>query len=198
MRYRPEHKAQIHQKIVNDASRRVRAEGLTGAAVSVVMRDAGLTHGGFYRHFGSKDGLLLESLKEAFREMAECLARAAEESQPGAAWERVVKAYLSKEHCDHPECGCPVAALSPELARADETMKVPIQGELAKYKDRMLPFMPGRRMADKERNFVVIFSTMIGAISIARILPDPVARATVLATAQDFLLRSFRRDKHAA
>jgi TetR/AcrR family transcriptional regulator, transcriptional repressor for nem operon len=91
-----------------------------------------------------------------------------------------------------------LAALAPELARADETMKVQILGELTKYKDRMLPFMPGRRVADKERNFVVIFSTMIGAISIARILPDPAARAIVLATAQDFLLRSFRRDKQAA
>jgi TetR/AcrR family transcriptional repressor of nem operon len=198
MRYRPEHKAEIHQKIVNDASRRVRAEGLTGAAVSAVMRDAGLTHGGFYKHFGSKDELLLESLSEAFREMAECLARAAEESRPGTAWKTVVKAYLSPEHCDHPECGCPLAALAPELARADQAMKVQILGELTKYKDRMLPFMPGRRVADKERNFVVIFSTMIGAISIARILPDSAARAIVRATAQDFLLRSFRRDKHAA
>ena len=61
MRYRPEHKAEIRQKIVNDASRRVRAEGLTGAAVAAVMRDAGLTHGGFYKHFESKDELLLES-----------------------------------------------------------------------------------------------------------------------------------------
>ena len=198
MRYRPEHKAEIHQKIVNDASRRVRAEGLTGAAVSAVMRDAGLTHGGFYKHFGSKDELLLASLSGAFREMAEYLAHAAEESPPGTAWKRVVKAYLSPEHCDHPECGCPLAALAPELARADETMKVQILGELTKYKDRMLPFMPGRRAADKERNFGVIFSTMIGAISIARILPDPAARAKVLATAQEFLFRSFRRDKHSA
>jgi TetR/AcrR family transcriptional repressor of nem operon len=198
MRYRPEHKAEIHRKIVNDASRRVRAEGLTGAGVSAVMRDAGLTHGGFYKHFVSKDELLLESLSEAFREMAECLVRAAEVSQPGTAWKTVVKTYLSPEHCDHPECGCPLAALAPEFARTDKAMKVQILGELTKYKDRMLPFMPGRRVADKERSFMVIFSTMIGAISIARILPDPAARAIVLTTAQDFLLRSFRRDKHAA
>jgi TetR/AcrR family transcriptional repressor of nem operon len=162
MRYRPEHKAEIHQEIVNDASRRVRAEGLTGAAVSAVMRDAGLTHGGFYKHFGSKYELLLESLTEAFREMAECLARAAEESQPGTAWKTVVKAYLSPEHCGHPERGCPLAALAPELARADQAMKVQILGELTKYKNRMVPFMPDRRVADKGRNFVVIFSTMIG------------------------------------
>src|SRR5215470_12176808 len=70
MRYRPEHKVEIHQKIMKDASRRVRAEGLNGAAVSAVMRDAGLTHGGFYKHFGSKDDLLLESLREGFREIA--------------------------------------------------------------------------------------------------------------------------------
>jgi len=91
-----------------------------------------------------------------------------------------------------------LAALAPELARADEATKVEILGELAIYKDRMLPFMPGRRVADKEHSFVVIFSTMIGAISTARILPDPAARATVLATAKDFLWRSFSRDKHAA
>jgi TetR/AcrR family transcriptional repressor of nem operon len=195
MRYRPEHKAEIHQKIVKDASRRVRAEGLTGAAVSAVMQNAGLTHGGFYKHFENKDELLLESLSEAFREMAERLARAAEEARPGTAWKTVVKVYLSPQHCDHPECGCPLAALAPELARADKAMKVQIVGELTNYKDQMLPFMPGRRAADKEHNFVVIFSTMIGAISIARMLPDPAARAKILATARDFLLSSFNRDK---
>ena len=67
MRYGPEHKVEVHQKIVKDASRRVRVEGITGAAVSTVMRDAGLTHGGFYKHFGSKDDLLLEALSEAVR-----------------------------------------------------------------------------------------------------------------------------------
>jgi len=119
MRYRPEHKAEIHQKLLKDASRRLRTEGLGGVAVSAVMRDAGLTHGGFYKHFKSKDELLLESLSEAFREMAETLSRAAEESPRGAAWKTLVKAYLSPEHCDHPECGCPLASLAPELARAD-------------------------------------------------------------------------------
>jgi TetR/AcrR family transcriptional repressor of nem operon len=155
------------------------------------MRDAGLTHGGFYKHFGSKDELLIESLREAFGEIADGLARAAEESQPGTAWKTVVKAYLSAEHCDHAECGCPLAALAPELARAENSMKTQILGELTKYKNRMLPFMPGRRAAEKERNFVVIFSAMLGAIAIARILPDAAARARVLASARDFLLRSF-------
>lgn len=191
MRYKPEHKAGIHQKIVDDASRRIRAEGLTGAAVSAVMRDAGLTHGGFYKYFGSKDELLIKSLRVAFGSIADGLAHAAEESKPGTAWKTVVKDYLSAEHCDHPECGCPLAALAPELARAEKSMKTQILGELTKYKTRMLPFMPGQTTTARERNFLVIFSTMIGAIAIARILPDTAARARVLATARDFLLRSF-------
>src|SRR3974390_1282182 len=98
MRYRPEHKLETHRKIVKDASRRVRAEGLTGAAVATVMRDTGLTHGGFYKHFESKDQLLVESLGEAFREIIDNLARVAEQSRPGEAWKTIVKTYLSPEY----------------------------------------------------------------------------------------------------
>src|SRR6516165_4394572 len=191
MRYGPEHKLEIHRKIVKDASRRVRAEGLSGAAVSAVMKDAGLTHGGFYKHFGSKDDLLLESLREGFREIGDILVQAAEQSLPGEAWKAIVKTYLSLEFCEHPERGCPLAALSPELARADKRMKPQIVAELVNYKSRMVPFMPGRRTADKERAFFAIFSTMVGAIEIARMLPDPVIREKVLGSARDFLLRSF-------
>jgi TetR/AcrR family transcriptional regulator, transcriptional repressor for nem operon len=191
VRYRPEHKLETHQKIVKDASRRVRAEGLNGAAVSAVMKDAGLTHGGFYKHFGSKDDLLLESLREGFREIEDTLAHAADLSPPGEAWKAIVRTYLSLELCDHPERGCPLAALSPELARADKRMKPQIVAELVSYKSRMLPFMPGQRTADKERAFFAIFSTMIGAVEIARMLPDRAMREKVLAGTRDFLLGSF-------
>src|SRR6185437_15830914 len=132
-----EHKTKIHQKIVNDASRRVRAEGLTGAAVSNVMRDAGLTHGGFYKHFGSKDELILESVRYGFAEIADTLAHAAEAARPGEGWQAMVKTYLCLERCDHPERGCPLPALAPEFARADAAMKASIVAELVKYKDRM-------------------------------------------------------------
>jgi TetR/AcrR family transcriptional repressor of nem operon len=191
MRYRPEHKLETHRKIVKDASRRVRAEGLSGAAVSAVMQDAGLTHGGFYKHFGSKDDLLLESLREGFREIGDILVQAAEQSLPGEAWKAIVKTYLSLEFCEHPERGCPLAALSPELARADKRMKPQIVAELVNYKSRMLPFMPGRRITDKERAFFAVFSTMVGAVEIARMLPDRAMREKVLASTRNFLLYSF-------
>lgn len=212
MRYPPEQKVITHEKIVKDASRRLRAEGLTGAAVSAVMRDAGLTHGGFYKHFGSKDELVIESLRKAFRELADSLARAAQKGRsrtarkapgktqkasattwkaPATAWKAIVKTYLSPEHCNHPEWGCPLAALAPELARADKAMKAQILEEMKKYAGRMLPFMPGRRAADKERAFTTIISTMLGALAIARILPDHAQRARLLANTRDFLFRSF-------
>jgi TetR/AcrR family transcriptional regulator, transcriptional repressor for nem operon len=191
MRYPPEHKAEVHQKIVKDASRRVRAEGLNGAGVAAVMRDTGLTHGGFYKHFSDKDELLLESLQEAFREIVDNLAHVAEQSHPEAPWKAIVKAYLSLEYCDHAERGCPLTALAPEMARVDKRMRGQIFAELVNYKNRMLPFMPGRRTADKESAFFSIFSTMIGTVEIARMLPEPAMREKVLASARDFLLHSF-------
>jgi TetR/AcrR family transcriptional repressor of nem operon len=191
MRYQPGHKAEIHQQIVKDASQRVRAEGLNGVAVAAVMRDTGLTHGGFYKHFESKDELLMESLKEGFRDIIDTLVRAAEQSSPGEAWKAIVKTYLRPEMCDHPEHGCPLATLAPELARVDKRMKPQIVAELVNYKSRMQPFMPGRRTADKERAFFVIFSTMIGAVEIARMLPDPATREKILGSARDFLLGRF-------
>ena len=191
MRYQTEHKAEVHQKIVKDASRRIRTEGLTGTAVSAVMRDAGLTHGGFYKHFESKDELLMESLREGFREITDLLVDAAEQSHSKEPWKAIVKTYLSLEYCHHAERGCPLATLAPEMARVDEKMRDQILVELANYKDRMLPFMPGRRTADKERAFFQIFSTMVGAIAIARMMPGPEMLENVLASATDLLLRSY-------
>jgi TetR/AcrR family transcriptional repressor of nem operon len=191
MRYQPAHKAEVHQKIVKDASERVRAEGLNGAAVAAVMRDAGLTHGGFYKHFASKDELLIESLKAGFGEIIDTLVRAAEQSRPEDAWKAIVKTYLRPEMCEYPERGCPLPTLAPELARVEKRMKSQTLAELVNYKNRMLPFMPGRRTVDKEEAFFAIFSTMIGAVEIARLMPDRPMREKVLGSARDLLLRNF-------
>jgi len=191
MRYQPEHRAEVRRKIVKEASQRIRADGLHGAGIAMVMADTGLTHGGFYKHFGSKDELLLESLKDAFGEIGDTLVRAAEQSGAEPPWKAIVKAYLTRRFCDHPERGCPLPALAPELARVDQKMRKRILPELARYKDRMVPFMPGRRPADQERAFFAIFSTMAGAIEIARMLPEPAMQEKVLEAARDLLLRSF-------
>jgi TetR/AcrR family transcriptional regulator, transcriptional repressor for nem operon len=153
--------------------------------------DAGLTHGGFYKHFESKDELLLESLSEAFRDIGDTLVRVAIQWHPEAAWKAIVKAYLILEFCDHAERGCPLTALVPELTRVDKRMRGQILRQLVNYEDRMLPFMPGRRAAEKERSFFVIFSTMVGAIEIARMLPGTAMREKGLATVKAFSCPAF-------
>ena len=191
MRYSREHKAEVRQRIVKDAALRVRGEGLTGAAVAAVMRDTGLTHGGFYKHFASKDDLLIESVREAFRDFAEKLVHAAKQSRSGEPWKAIVKSYLSVEHCEDVQHGCPLTALGSELARVEAAMRDQFFADLVNYRDRMVPFMPGRRTADKERAFFAIFSTMIGAMQLARTLHHRAAQEKVLTSARDFLLRSF-------
>lgn len=191
MRYSPDHKAEVRQRIVRDAALRVRSEGLNGAAVAAVMRDTGLTHGGFYKHFESKNDLLTESVREAFRGFAARLVDVAKQSRSKEPWKAIVKFYLSMEHCDDVGHGCPLTALGAELARVEATMERQVFADLVEYKDKLLPFMPGRRRADKERAFFVIFSTMIGAMQLARALHHPAAQEKVLASTRDFLLSSF-------
>jgi len=129
--------------------------------------------------------LLLESLSEAFREIADFMAHAAERAPRGTAWKAIGKAYLSPELAITLQPACPLVALAPALSQAGMATKPKILGELTKYKNRMLPFMPGRRAKDR------YLSSTLGAVAIARVLPDPAARTSVLATARDFLLRSF-------
>ena len=119
------------------------------------------------------------------------MARAAEQSRAEGGWKAIVEIYLSPEYCDHVERGCPLPALATEMARVGNGMKSQIFAELVRYKDRMLPFMPGRRSRDKEQAFFVIFSTMIGAVEIARMLPDRAVQEKILAGTREFLLRSF-------
>jgi TetR/AcrR family transcriptional repressor of nem operon len=190
MRYDREHKANTHKRIVADAARRFRSEGLGGASVATIMRDTGLTHGGFYKHFPGKIDLLVESIGESFRETASWLVEVGENAPAGSAWKAMITAYLSLDHCEHPETGCPLAALGTELARSGKDVRTRISVDMVSYKDQLVRFMPGRRAAQRERAFFVIFSAMIGAIALARMMPDAAMRQHVLDTTKNFLLET--------
>jgi TetR/AcrR family transcriptional regulator, transcriptional repressor for nem operon len=99
--------------------------------------------------------------------------------------------YLSPEHCDHPDSGCPVAALAAEMARAKPGVRKRISGLIKDRAKQWVEFMPGASAAERERNFFIIFSAMAGAVSIARILTEPADRERVLSSVRDHLLRSF-------
>lgn len=191
MRYAPNHKAETHQRIVKDASRHLRRAGLSGSGVARVMRASGLTHGGFYKHFRNKNDLLVEALTEAFRQLGDHMKRIAEAAPPGEGWKAIVNWYLSEEHCSHPETGCPMAALGPELKRIDSKARKRITEVLWAHRNGLIPLMPGREPGDRERAFSIMFPAMLGALQVARLIPDPDKRKQLLMNMCEFLLANF-------
>ena len=191
MRYEPDHKARVHRRIVRNASRQLRSKGLNGPAVTTLMKAAGLTHGGFYRHFGSRDDLVVEAIDESLEELRDRLIAAAKQAEPCEGWKAMVRSYLSLEPCDRPDEGCPIAALAPDMARTRPALKQRIAAAVLKLRQEILPFMPGHSAEEKAANFLAIFSSMVGAIAIARTMPDPAVRQRILNTVRDHLLQSF-------
>lgn len=190
MRYEPDHKARTHRRIVKNATRRFRAEGLSGPGVATVMKSSGLTVGGFYEHFRSKHELLAEAIEQGFLEHGEKSFAALQNAAPSNRWKAIVRHYLSPEHCEHPEAGCPIAALAPEIARAAPAVRNRISRLMKARRDRV-KLMPGETPAERERNFNIIFPAMAGAVAAARILPYPEEREKVLNALRDHLLTSF-------
>lgn len=191
MRYDPEHKTRTHRKIVRNASRQLRAKGLTGSAVTTLMKASGLTHGGFYRHFGSRDELVIEAIEESLLELGDRLMTAAKDAKPGEGWKAMVRSYLSLERCDHLDDGCPIAALAPDIARARPAVKRRSSAAILKFRQEILPFMPGKDAEEKTTNFLAIISSMVGAIALARTMPDAAVRQRILDRVRDHLLASF-------
>ena len=191
MRYDADHKARTHRRIVQNASRQLRSKGLNGPAVTTLMNAAGLTHGGFYRHFGSRDDLVAEAIEESLRELRDRLINAAKQVDPAEGWKAMVRSYLSLELCDHPDEGCPIAALAPDMARTRPAVKKRIAAAILKLRQEVMPFMPGRDAEEKAANFLAIFSSMVGAIAIARTMPDPAVRQRILNTVRNHLFASF-------
>src|SRR5207247_6562424 len=110
-------KQATHDRIVEAAARAIRRSGYNGTGVADIMKDAGLTHGGFYAHFPSREAMLAEAADRAGAESVATLTRVAAAAPPGEALRSLIRAYLSKEHVEDAETGCPVAALGSETPR---------------------------------------------------------------------------------
>ncbi|WP_144140267.1 TetR/AcrR family transcriptional regulator [Paraburkholderia sp. BCC1884] len=171
--------AETRRRIVETAARQFRRNGIQATGVAEVMAEAGLTHGGFYRHFGSKDQLVAEACEAGFGPVTEAF-EAATKRDDGEGFNAIVDSYVSTGHRDNPEEGCPLAGMGSELARAD----LPTREIAAKGFDDMVGVIakglePGQpESARSEAIFAV--ATMIGAITMARVIADPDASASVL------------------
>src|SRR6478672_5964838 len=107
MRYEPDHKMRTRELIIRNAARKLRAEGLSGPGVESVMKASGLTVGGFYKHFRSKDELLAEAIAQGFSELSEKMS-SVQDVPPQDRWKYIVRWYLSSDLCYLPGTGCPV------------------------------------------------------------------------------------------
>ena len=191
MRYSPEHKAQNHENILSVAARSFRERGGDSSGVGTVMKKAGLTKGGFYRHFKSKDDLLVEAVARAFDEMGRGMAEVAKSAPEGQALRGMIERYLSVRHADSPGRGCVLSALAPELARKPLSVRKRIEASREAYRERLLPFIPGQTREEKLAKFQLLFSSMAGVLMMARFSSDTQRREQMLMEARNFFIKSF-------
>ncbi len=191
MRYSPEHKAQNHEKILSMAARSFREHGGDSSGIGTVMSKAGLTKGGFYRHFESKDDLLVEAVARAFDQMGKAMVDIAKSAPEGQALRAMIEHYLSVRHANSPGTGCVVSALGPELARRPLSVRKRIEASLEAYRERLLPFVPGETREERLAKYVVLFPSMAGVLTMARVISDPHRREWMLNEARDFFVKSF-------
>jgi TetR/AcrR family transcriptional repressor of nem operon len=191
MRYSHEHKERNHQNILSMAARSFRQHGGDTSGIGTVMKKAGLTKGGFYRHFESKDDLFVEAVARAFEEMGNGMLEVAKAAPEGEALRAMIEHYLSARHAALMGTGCVVSALGPELARKPAGVRKRIEAALDAYRERLLPFIPGATRDERLAKIRLLFSSMSGVLMMARITTDPDAREQRLAEGRKFFIASF-------
>jgi TetR/AcrR family transcriptional regulator, transcriptional repressor for nem operon len=191
MRYPAEQKAETREKILSTAARSFREHGSEMNGIGHVMKELGLTKGGFYRHFESKGDLYAAAVARAFEEQSSRLAAVAEAAPKGAGLRAVIEQYLSAKHLSAPGAGCPLAALAAEIARQPLEVRKRIQRSLLAHCERMLPWIPGATVEEKRGRAFILFSGMAGALVAARAIADPQASERALAAARSFYVETF-------
>lgn len=180
MGHSQEEKAVSRAKIVAAAAHRIRESGLTGFSIADVMKDADLTHGGFYGHFNSRDELVAAALDQALRE-----SKVVYESDLQLSLKQIVTQYLSRAHRDAPSGGCAVAALASEIPRADDDARTVMDTHLKRYFQKIAAALGG----DNDHELAVpIVCMMHGALALARLLDDKALSDKVLKETRDFIL----------
>lgn len=183
----PGRKQLTHDRIVETAARAIRRAGFHGVGVADIMKEAGLTHGGFYAHFASRNALLAEALERAGRESAERMAKGSAQRQARGAspFRALVDGYLSEQHLASAESGCPVAALASEIPRQSPEVRAAAAQRVRSLMARVQAALPGNGAPD---SVAVIASQLVGALQLARALGDNAEGKALLAAARRNLL----------
>jgi TetR/AcrR family transcriptional repressor of nem operon len=171
--------AEHKEQIIAAAARRYRERGFDGVGVADLMKEVGLTHGGFYRHFSSKDELIALS---AFRAVSETINewRKIANDAPGDRLEAVAHYYLSLCHHDHPETGCLAAALGCELSRLPSSVKDAVTHGEHQIIEFLSGIAPGKTKALRRKQAIIAFASMVGGMILARMTSNHELRREIL------------------
>lgn len=181
MRYSSDHKAETHAKIVRTAANEFREHGIDGVGVSDLMKKAGLTHGGFYAHFKSKDALLAEALNAAFDDTMGRLQVAAERVPPTQRQQAIVDSYLDVRHRDRHDRGCAIAALGGEVSRLAPELRAGFEVRI----EGLLALLSSDQTEQATRAETILqLSTMVGALLMSRAVASDAFGEEILAVAR--------------
>jgi AcrR family transcriptional regulator len=162
-----------HERIVGAAARAIRRSGYAGTGVAEVMKDAGLTHGGFYAHFASREAMLAEAADRAGAEGVAAVERVAAAAPPRKALQALLRAYLSKAHVEGVENGCAVAALGSEIPRQAPEVRRAATRRIKDMIDLVARQSPDWGQPGAHQHALVTVATLVGALVLARAVDDP-------------------------
>ncbi len=195
MRYADTHKQQTHDKLVSLAGRALREKGPDQLGVAELMRSAGLTHGGFYAHFKSKDALLAEALENAFAHSGQRVRQLTAGMPARQALASYVDWYVSAAHRDNPAIGCPIVALNSDLPRQSRRFRAAFTAGVKSLLSILTAWIEGAGIADGAPMAESLLPAMAGAVAIARAVPDPALSDALLESARSSIrLRLGLRD----
>lgn len=176
-----------HERILQAASRAIRRSGYAGTSVADIMREAGLTHGGFYAHFASREAMLAEAADRAGSETVTLLEQFASAAPPEEGYRTLLKTYLSRTHAERAETGCPVAALGSEMPRQAPEVREAATRRIKNMIDLVARYAPAEDESVGRRKALATTATMIGALVLARAVDDRQLGDDVLASALEQL-----------
>ncbi|MCW2240145.1 TetR/AcrR family transcriptional regulator [Azospirillum canadense] len=182
MRVSREKAAENRRRIVDVASALFREKGFNGIGVADLMKEAGLTHGGFYGHFASKDDLAAEACATAMSGAAERWATLAEE-KPAEALATITGNYLSARHRDNITKGCPIATLGGDVVRQPESVRRAFTDGLRPFIEVLAKLVPGETEEERHAQALAALSELIGAVILSRAVDDPGLSDAILAAA---------------
>ena len=188
MRYSKEHKLETHARIVKKASVRLREKGAHGIGVADLMKDAGLTHGGFYAHFDSREALVVEAFSYAMDRSIERWRKIAEQTPPEKRLATIVESYLTPLHRDDPGRGCVVPALGAEIARESPKTRKAFGAKLEQMIDMIAVQIPDVPRKTARRQAMASLATMLGTMVLARAAGTGEFSDEILAAGRDALL----------